>query len=140
MGLPTPQDAAPAYDDVFHDHPVNQARPSGSASAYATVPQDDVELQAHHHHEHTSPSPAPVETIAQTIAGVFRPKPHTHCEACDVQIEAREARANERHCCSMVGATFMVAFVCIMLLGIVIVRSTSAGGSRGHPGDGKLRI
>lgn len=39
MGLPTtPQEAAPAYDDVFHDHPVNQFQPTGSASGVSRSP------------------------------------------------------------------------------------------------------
>jgi hypothetical protein len=33
----------------------------------------------------------------------------------------------------------MVGFVCLMLLGIVIV-SRSGGKSKGHPGDAQLRI
>jgi hypothetical protein len=40
MGLPTtPQDAAPAYDDVFGDHPVNRYTPSGSASSVCETPE-----------------------------------------------------------------------------------------------------
>ncbi|KAH7091487.1 hypothetical protein FB567DRAFT_275494 [Paraphoma chrysanthemicola] len=130
MGLPTtPQDAAPAYDDVFGDHPVNRYTPSGSASAYAAVPQDeDVELHAHaHDHSHTTPSPAPGSSIApqpeslvQTIAGVFKPKPHVHCEQCDVQMAARQRRENEKHCCNMVAATFMVGFVCAFIFGVIL--------------------
>ncbi|KAF2019860.1 hypothetical protein BU24DRAFT_459487 [Aaosphaeria arxii CBS 175.79] len=127
MGLPflQQQDAAPAYDDVVHDHPVNQFPPSGSNSAYAAVPQDDVELHAHTANQPTaSPGPAQEpETLAQTIAGVFRPKPHVHCEQCDVQLQARERRENERHCCFMVAATFMTAFFCMMILGIVVAKT-----------------
>ncbi|KAF2184155.1 hypothetical protein K469DRAFT_580505 [Zopfia rhizophila CBS 207.26] len=134
MGNPTtPQESAPAYEDVIHDHPVNQYPPSGSASAYAAVPQDDVELQAGEHN-HTSPSPVPrqPETLVQTIAGVFRPKPHVHCEQCDVQMAARERRANERHCCTMVAATFMVGFVCLLLLGIVVAGSVAKTKKHGQ--------
>jgi hypothetical protein len=144
MGIPQPpQEAAPAYDDVFNDHPVNRFAPSGSASAvsryeqvyftwnmdvdmrqYSTVPQsDDVELHAHIHTPPSSePSQGP-ETFAQTIASVLRPKPqpHVHCETCDVQTAATQRRANEKHCCTMVAATFMTLFVCGMLLGMVIV-------------------
>lgn len=123
MGLPwAPQDAAPAYDDVIHTHPVNQAPPLGRPSAYAAVPQDDIELNAHNHGESSSsatPTQQP-ESLAQTIAGVFKPKPHVHCEQCDVQLAARERRANERHCCAMVALTFVSAFFCTMILGIVV--------------------
>ncbi|KAL6710487.1 hypothetical protein ACN47E_008535 [Coniothyrium glycines] len=123
MGILTPTEAAPAYNDVFSDHPVNKYSPSGPTSEYATVPQDDVELQEHdhNHHEHASLSSAPAETLAQTIAGVFRPKTHVHCEQCDVQTAARQRRENERHCCNMVAATFMTLIICGMLLGIVVV-------------------
>ncbi|KAF2029174.1 hypothetical protein EK21DRAFT_101377 [Setomelanomma holmii] len=129
MGRPTiPQDAAPAYDAVFGDHPVNQYTPSGSTSSYAAVSQDDdVELHAHtHEHNHTSASPAPIsanapqESLAQTIAGVFNPKPHVHCEQCDVQMAARQRRENEKHCCNMVATTFMVGFVCVFIFGTIL--------------------
>ncbi|KAH6864833.1 hypothetical protein BKA58DRAFT_390908 [Alternaria rosae] len=138
MGIPTtPQEAAPAYEEVFHDHPVNRYAPSGSASAYTTVPQTDdhdIELRAephNHDHNHTSSSGNPSlsttnpETLAQTITNFLRPnaEPHTHCEVCDnqVQTEARRRRESEKYCCTMVAATFMVCFICGMLLGIAIV-------------------
>ena len=155
MGLPpTPQEAAPAYEELFEDHPVNQFRPTGSSSAvglqyshiymqrmsnmqkYAQVPQADIELQAHeHNHNHTSPSPGPPqapESLAQTIAGVFRPRPHTHCEQCDVQLAAREKRANQRHCCTMVAVMFMIAFFCMLLLGIVVTSAVTKAKRHGH--------
>ncbi|KAF2464278.1 uncharacterized protein BDR25DRAFT_242968 [Lindgomyces ingoldianus] len=125
MGLPTtPQDSAPAYEDVIQDHPVNQYTPSGSASAYSAVPQDDVEMHAHMH-DASPPTPQPQgqESLAQTIAGVFRPKPHVHCKECDVMTQAREQRENEKHCCTMVAVTFIVAFICALLLGIVVAGS-----------------
>lgn len=145
MGLPTtPQEAAPAYEDVIHTHQFASGSSSGVSAPdnlalarsaltmfliqYAPVPQMDIEQDAPLHN-HTSPSPAPAsqqpETLAQTIAGVFRPKPHVHCEACDQQLEARERRANERHCCSMVAWVFIVAFICAMILGIVVANATT---------------
>lgn len=89
----------------------------------AVLQEDDVEQHAH---EHSAPSPAPTqpgESIAQTIASVFRPKPHVHCETCDAQTAARERRENEKHCCAMVGWVFIVLFICAMILGIAIVNS-----------------
>ena len=90
---------------------------------YAAVPQDDVELHAHPEHSHSAstpvPAPAQPETFIQTIAGVLRPKPHVHCEQCDALTMTRERRENERQCCAMVAKTFMVGFICIMVLGIV---------------------
>ncbi|RII19343.1 hypothetical protein CUC08_Gglean002012 [Alternaria sp. MG1] len=134
MGIPTtPQEAAPAYEEVFNDHPVNRCAPSGSASAYATLPQTDdhdIELHAQSHNHTSSSIAAPAissspETLAQTITNFLRPnpEPHTHCEVCDnqVQIEARRRREGEKYCCTMVAATFMTLFVCGMLLGVSIV-------------------
>ncbi|KAF2715470.1 hypothetical protein K504DRAFT_366673 [Pleomassaria siparia CBS 279.74] len=128
-----PQDAAPAYDDVIHNHPTNQFhQPSGSTSGYATVPQDDVELHAHEH-VHSSPTgPSQPETIAQTPAGVLQPRPHVHCEQCDIQTMARERRENERHCCAMVAKTFMLGFICMMVLGIVITTSMAKANKYRH--------
>ncbi|CAG5185932.1 uncharacterized protein ALTATR162_LOCUS11442 [Alternaria atra] len=134
MGIPTtPLEAAPAYEEVFNDHPVNRHAPSGSASAYTTIPQtDDHDIELHarqHNHTHastttpvTSSSP---ETLAQTITNFLRPnpEPHMHCEVCDnqVQTEARRRRESEKYCCTMVAATFVTLFICGMLLGVVIV-------------------
>ncbi|KAF2263287.1 hypothetical protein CC78DRAFT_581697 [Lojkania enalia] len=128
MGIPTPpRESAPAYDELFHDHPVNGTPPSGSRSApqYSAVPQDDVELESgqHNHASSSAASQQQPESLAQTIAGVFRPKPHVHCEQCDVQTAARERREAEKHCCAMVAVTFMVGFVCIMVLGIVVANA-----------------
>jgi len=151
MGMPTTghaHDAAPAYEDVINEHPVNQYLASGSTSAYTAVPQndDDVELHAHTHqnnnNNNNNPSPftepansSPQQpTFAQTIANVLRPN-HTHCEVCDNQAitAARHRRENEKFCCTMVAATFMTLFICSMLLGIVIVNAT---GKRGEHHDG----
>ncbi|RMZ69635.1 Hybrid signal transduction histidine kinase B [Pyrenophora seminiperda CCB06] len=143
----TAHDAAPAYEDVVNEHPVNRYLPSGSTSSYTTVPQNDdvdIELHAHTHHNHnytpspstnTTSSPSEQPTFAQTIANVLRPA-HTHCEVCDNQAftAAKHKREKEQFCCTMVAATFMTLFICIMLLGIVISnnmrkRSEHHGGS-----------
>jgi hypothetical protein len=34
---------------------------------------------------------------------------------------ARERREDERHCCSMVAATFMVGFACALIFGIITI-------------------
>jgi hypothetical protein len=97
---------------------------------YAAVAQDDDIEQDAHDHRASSPAPAQPESIAQTIASVFRPKPHVHCEICDAQTQARERRENERHCCSMVAWVFIVLFFCAMVLGIVI--ANNGGKSKRH--------
>ena len=111
MGHPTtPSDAAPAYDDVFnHEHPVNAFPPSGSTSAYATVPQNEPDVELADHSAHASSTPANSFT------------PHQHCETCDTLTSAREVRANERHCCLWTSIVFMTISVALMLLGIVAV-------------------
>ncbi|OHE99906.1 hypothetical protein CORC01_04807 [Colletotrichum orchidophilum] len=107
-----PSEAAPAYDEHgFHDeHPVNAFPPSGSASAYATVPQSDerdIEL-AHNHDAPDSSAPF---------------KPHQHCETCDKFTSAREVRANERHCCLWVSIVFMTISLSALVLGIVAIEA-----------------
>jgi hypothetical protein len=139
MGLPqTPSEPAPAYNDVWQNHPVNEHPPPGSSSAYAAVPQDDVELASQQHSCVDTPgsstaAPQEGESLAQTIAGVFRPKQHVHCKECDVQTQARERRANERHCCAMVAATFMTAFACLTLL-VIVLESLRYGYKKHHRG------
>ncbi|KAF2867530.1 hypothetical protein BDV95DRAFT_502978 [Massariosphaeria phaeospora] len=125
------QDAAPAYDDVFADHPVNAGSAVGGADAYAALPQADtavdMELAAGaHNHTHSSASANPHSTAQQSFA------PHTHCAECDVQLAARERRANERRCCGLVAATFMVAFGCAMGLGLAVVLVGGGGRRRGR--------
>ncbi|EXF75677.1 hypothetical protein CFIO01_04610 [Colletotrichum fioriniae PJ7] len=111
----SPSEAAPAYDEHgFHDeHPVNAFPPSGSASAYATIPQNDerdIELA----HDHSAPD----------LSAPFNPfKPHQHCETCDKFTSAREVRANERHCCLWVAIVFITISVSMAVMGIVAVEA-----------------
>ncbi|KAF1951295.1 hypothetical protein CC80DRAFT_597452 [Byssothecium circinans] len=140
MGLPTtspPQDAAPAYEDIIHIHPINRFGPSSSASGYASVPQEDIESEAlAHNHGSASSHPTPAaeqsESLVQTNAGTFRPKPHVHCEACDEQSERRERRATEKHCCAMAAWVFIVLFACAMIFGIVAVNNAAKLKRHGH--------
>jgi len=152
MGNPTTaQGPAPAYDDIFGNHPVNRNGPSGSASAvsyftpasqgivgppidnsqYAAVAQDDdVELHAHAHDHVHSPSadePNAPESTIDNIAEPPRSKSHVHCELCDVQTAARQrqAREHEKYCCTMVAMTFSIAFICAAIFGIVAVSMLS---------------
>lgn len=110
MGHPSPtSEAAPAYDEhIFsHDeHPVSaHPPPAGSASGYASVPQNEPDIELAHNHT------APVDSFA----------PHQHCETCDALTTAREVRANERHCCLWVSIIFMTFAVATVLLGIVAI-------------------
>jgi hypothetical protein len=96
---------APAYDDVFQEHPVNAQPPTGSTSAYGTVPSDEPDIELAHNHS----TPANSSTL------------HQHCETCDTLTTAREVRANERHCCLWVSIVFMTISVSMLLLGIVAI-------------------
>ncbi|KAF1925782.1 uncharacterized protein M421DRAFT_231335 [Didymella exigua CBS 183.55] len=106
MGHPAaPSVAAPAYDDLIQEHPVNAYPPLGSTSAYRILPEDEPDIELAHAH-----SP-PANSFT----------PHQHCETCDTLITAREVRANERHCCLWVSIVSMTISVSLLLLGIVAV-------------------
>lgn len=106
MGHPaTSSEAAPAYDDVLQEHPVNAHPPSGSTSAYTTIPGDEPDIELAHNHS------APANSFT----------PHQHCETCDTLTTAREVRANERHCCLWVSIVFMTISVSLLVMGIVAV-------------------
>ncbi|KAL5397334.1 hypothetical protein PMIN06_002698 [Paraphaeosphaeria minitans] len=122
MGMGQPDEAAPAYEDVTHLHGPAHGFAHSSSSGYVVVPQSDVE---HDHGHAPGAQQQPQESLAQTIAGVFRPKPHVHCEECDRQTERRERRDAKRHCCAMVASVFMVLFLCGMILGIVITNAAA---------------
>ncbi|PCH02702.1 hypothetical protein PENOC_041950 [Penicillium occitanis (nom. inval.)] len=124
-----PTEAAPAYEDLFAGH----ERPGNTSSGYTSIPQtdllhpeeidnrnndeidieqqqqpDDVHLHQHQHIDN-----------AEGVDG--EGQGHIHCTACDRLLERKEQRMNQRHCCTMVAVTFMVAFLCLMILGLGIV-------------------
>ncbi|KZM20174.1 uncharacterized protein EKO05_0001134 [Ascochyta rabiei] len=105
-------EAAPAYDEhgFNHEHPVNAVPSSGPASAYATVPQNESDIELAH--DHTVP-------ISSNVQSSFTP--HQHCETCDTLTSKRKLRANERHCCMWTSIVFMTISVALLLLGIVAV-------------------
>jgi hypothetical protein len=96
------------------------------------VPQLDNHELHETPHSHATMTPASSQSIEQTNVaelGAALHEPHVHCESCDALMQARERRQNEKHCCTMVAVTFMTAFFCALLLGIVIVgRSGRHGG------------
>lgn len=109
-----------------------------ATTQYAAVPQrdidephfvDDVDVEnqgAEHHHQHADPSPGSNNIPLVTSLDPDNPHsnvPHTHCDVCERRLEKREKRQKEIQCCALVSVTFIMAFFCIMLLGIVIVRS-----------------
>ncbi|KGO39670.1 hypothetical protein PEX1_044900 [Penicillium expansum] len=112
MGISTPAEPAPAYEDLFHE------RGSSSRNGYAMVGQiDDDTTDAHRdveqgHHLHTVPAP-----IAVTVAD--EPDQHTHCAECDRQQERRERRESSQKACTMVATTFILISLFLAILGIV---------------------
>ena len=139
MGLaPTPADAAPSYEDIFHNHPVNQTPPSGSSSSvrslflpsylpssspsvtpipnndqYAPVPSTEEDFGAHAH------STAQLQILNEPDSS----NPHTHCELCDKREDRKANRRKELCCCALVAATFMVAFfVAFLIVEVVVTR------------------
>ncbi|KAH8703562.1 hypothetical protein BGW36DRAFT_423117 [Talaromyces proteolyticus] len=137
MGMTSPIEAAPAYEEVMHQR-------RSTRNGYASVPQadansdyvdDDVEQHQHNGHNHNpshqyqqhqhnaEPSGISLNPIRQAPDTTNLPEPHTHCEACDQLLERRENRLKEKHCCTMVAVTFIMAFICTMAVGIVIARS-----------------
>ncbi|KAL2814101.1 hypothetical protein BJX63DRAFT_392921 [Aspergillus granulosus] len=100
-------DPAPAYEEL-------EAR---SSNGYASVPRVDGEpLQHQHQHQYLNHNSSTLPTAATF-------EPHVHCEACDGFLQRQQKMRAERFCCGMVAATFMVAFVCILLLGVAIANS-----------------
>ncbi|KAI8939184.1 hypothetical protein NX059_005017 [Plenodomus lindquistii] len=124
MGVPQiVSDAAPAYDDAFNDHPVNEFPPSEPHMAYATVSQnDDIE---HLSHDDSSFSAAPAlaiepESLEQTCANTLKLKHHVHCEQCDAQLAARQRRDGEWNCSILFAVTLVIFCFFAVLLGAFI--------------------
>ncbi|RHZ47799.1 uncharacterized protein CDV56_103696 [Aspergillus thermomutatus] len=123
MNPPKPsEEAAPAYHELFDTDSINQPTATSSRThQYAAVTQADrdenLNIASHHDVEsHPQDSSNPLSQLDTT-------KPHFHCETCDRQLERRERKEKERECCQMVAVVFIVAIVCLTLLGIVIARS-----------------
>jgi hypothetical protein len=106
-----------------------------------TVPQSgdnefDVEDHAHphisHSQQHQQQQP---ESFTQVVAELLLPRadsPHKHCAICDEQAltTTRQKRADERYCCTMVALTFIMLFICGMILGVFLaIYAKKARGS-----------
>lgn len=102
---PTPSEAAPAYDDILQEHPLNAHAMSASSSTYRAVPGEEPDIELAHNHS------TPVDSFT----------PHQHCENCDALTTAREIRANERHCCLWVSIVMMTISISLLLLAIVAI-------------------
>ncbi|KAL2835432.1 hypothetical protein BJY01DRAFT_223705 [Aspergillus pseudoustus] len=110
LGLPNKSsDPAPAYEELE----------AQSSSGYASVPQvDDEAVHQQHQHQHQY-----LTRHGSTLPAQATFQPHVHCEACDGFLQRQQKMRAERFCCGMVAATFMVAFVCILLLGVAFANA-----------------
>ncbi|MCJ1227332.1 hypothetical protein MMC12_003987 [Toensbergia leucococca] len=118
---PPTDDLAPSYEEIYHNHPVNQTPPSSSATAYASVAQDD-DLSEHELESRSQPHQHP-RIPDELPFRADRSIPHVHCEACDSLYERKAKRTKEMRCCQTVAATFVAAFVCMLVAGITIVKT-----------------
>jgi hypothetical protein len=93
----------------YHDFDDPEAQHTGNAAANA-ADSDAVPLQ-----------PSNV---------TFDPsRPHTHCEECDRMTMKRDRMRAQMDCCRMVGVVFILAFIALMVVGIVAL-TTSARRAR----------
>ncbi|KAJ5295343.1 hypothetical protein PENANT_c001G04083 [Penicillium antarcticum] len=116
MGNSSPAEAAPAYEDLFHERP-------GGRTGYAMVGQiddtADVDIEQAHQHTHghqnaEDPSSIPLST---------QENQHSHCAECDRQRERRERRESAHKSCGIVSRTFILIFFFLMILGVVGIQA-----------------
>ncbi|KAJ5707690.1 hypothetical protein N7488_007491 [Penicillium malachiteum] len=109
-GLSTPQEAAPAYDELF------EQRPSNRATGYSEVPAtDNVEEDIEHHgHEHDPHGTNTTDTIFLRQGGL---ESHFHCETCDLRQERREKRLDHERVCKIIAGTFVIIVFCLCVFG-----------------------
>ncbi|KAL2867374.1 uncharacterized protein BJX67DRAFT_381086 [Aspergillus lucknowensis] len=110
LGLNKGSDSAPPYEEVEAGQ--------HAMTGYASVPQDDAHDAPESAHNHQY-----MDRNASNLPAPSTFQPHVHCEACDGFLERQQKMRSERFCCAMVTATFMVAFVCILLLGSSIANA-----------------
>ncbi|PTU21622.1 hypothetical protein P175DRAFT_0193278 [Aspergillus ochraceoroseus IBT 24754] len=115
-------DSAPPYEELDSDQH-GKRLPSNPFNGYSEVPQSDYHEQSdgehQHQHQHQDsyldPESDSVPLTPKTT------QPHFHCDACDRLLERQQKRRFEHYICTMVSVTFMVAFVCLTVVGIVLV-------------------
>ncbi|KAJ5587809.1 uncharacterized protein N7459_003574 [Penicillium hispanicum] len=116
MGASTPQDTAPAYEELF------EQRPSNLLTGYSRVAGADELDVEHDAHQYDAGAVALGQQSPAADAAL-----HVHCDECDRQADRRERRRSKEHCCTMVSVTFMVIALFLMLFGIVAVVSARKG-------------
>ena len=97
---------APAYSEQYHYH----HQPSDSSQTAIPLPRSSQPIAQY------------TETDPEDQNPLLPIEPHTHCEACDRrQREELQLRHNSQSC-RMVAYTFMVLFVCAMVVVVVAVK------------------
>ncbi|KAJ5660094.1 hypothetical protein N7507_006545 [Penicillium longicatenatum] len=131
MGNSTPQEAAPAYEELY------EQRRSNPMTGYSHVPvadeNDDIEHRGHEHHLDSNDAPV-LHLTSQNEELV-----HLHCEECDRRQERRERRKSSQNYCMMVSATFIVIIFLLCLFGLRLIAELHKEGNGKHardfPGD-----
>jgi len=126
------------------NHPVNQDPPPRANKAYASLAQDDdsapapsqSNLPVLHYHGIDDPEAQQQGQASSTAnaaegenAVPLQPsnvtfnvnQPHVHCEECDRMTMRRDKHRKEMECCRTAGISIVMAIVCLMILGIIIV-------------------
>ncbi|KAJ6016085.1 hypothetical protein N7540_010676 [Penicillium herquei] len=125
-GPSTPQEAAPAYEDLF------EQRPSNRATGYSEVPatdnvDEDIEHHSHEHHHGTT-----TDTIFLRQRDA---EAHFHCETCDLRQERREKRLDNERVCKIVAGTFVIIIFCLCAFGFGLAGFISRGKGGSHKRD-----
>ncbi|KAJ5777496.1 hypothetical protein N7520_000742 [Penicillium odoratum] len=121
-GSSTPQEAAPAYEELF------EQRPSNPVTGYSHIPvadELDVENRGHEHAHHLDTDTPVIHLAAQNEEQV-----HFHCEECDRRQERRERRRSNQNCCMMVSATFVIIIFLLCVFGFKLAAELHKGGKR----------
>ncbi|KAJ6103084.1 hypothetical protein N7486_005511 [Penicillium sp. IBT 16267x] len=144
-GLSTPQEAAPAYEDLYEQRPSNHMTGVSGydfiADSYSRVPvadeNVDIEHQGHEHHIHSSNGTPAIHLATQNEELV-----HLHCEECDRRQELRERRRSSQNCCAMVSATFVIIIFLLCFFGFRLVAELHKRSIEKNPRDflGDVRI
>ncbi|KAJ5730701.1 uncharacterized protein N7483_005209 [Penicillium malachiteum] len=127
-GPSAPQEAAPAYEELF------EQRPSNRATGYSQIPatdnvDEDIEHHSHGHHHHGT------TTTDSTLLRQRDAELHFHCETCDLRQERREKRLSHEKVCKIVAGTFVIIIFCLCAFGFGLAGFISRGKGESHKRD-----
>lgn len=87
------------------------------------IPLNEADDEAYMHGHDPLSQPQQDQSRAEPLLPSSNLVTHTHCETCERRREKEQRSRHSLQCCRMVAATFMVLFVCAMLVGIVAIES-----------------